>query len=262
VSSLKSDVGPLAVVPLRLLVAAGVSDRAVRLFGLLSAKYCDRDGICWPSRKTLAADLGVSTDSVDRALAELTSAGFVAVSRRRLPSGDLTSNRYQLRYAAAEKANVLAAGLTRTPSRTRAATPGGRATAATPSRTAAATRTSHSSESGTSPHSPPERGASSRPLTRAERLAAEQDLKAFRDLQPGPYMGPQHARPATFVEPHRHRPTEHPACAQAAERTDTGTFGCIGLIRRVGKVAAGVPGICQSHAGGRRAEIAQFPERL
>lgn len=96
-----SDLGPFGLVTLRL-VLAPVSDRAVRVFALLAASYADRDGKAFPSRGRIAQDLAVSTDTVDRAIAELTAAGFLGVSKRHTDKGDQTSNLYILRYAGGE----------------------------------------------------------------------------------------------------------------------------------------------------------------
>ncbi len=133
-SRFDSDLGPFAVVPLRLIVA-GVSDRAVRVFALLASKYADKDGKAFPSRAKIGIDLGASVDSVDRAITELVDSGFVVVSRRQGPKGDWTSNEYRLRYAndpdATGGSRSLAATGTdaatlaapeRSPSRSRAAT--------------------------------------------------------------------------------------------------------------------------------------------
>ena len=50
----RSDIGPYAIVPLWLL-ETGVSGQAVRLYALLAAKYADKHGAGYPSRKALAA---------------------------------------------------------------------------------------------------------------------------------------------------------------------------------------------------------------
>lgn len=129
-----SDIGPFAVVPLRL-ITASVSDRAVRLFALLAAKYADKDGRAFPSRRTLSDDLNVSMDTIDRAIAELTDAGALTSERRHGKAGDYTSNLYLLRFMLPED--------TADGSRTVAATGTDTATVAAPtprpSRTAAAT---------------------------------------------------------------------------------------------------------------------------
>lgn len=81
--------------------------------------HADINGKCWPSRATLAAEVGVSIDTVDRAMKAIEKAGLVRVTRR----GD-TSNVYQLTVSDSELAAP-------TP-------PGGLTDAATPSLTGAA----------------------------------------------------------------------------------------------------------------------------
>ena len=54
---------------------SGVSDGAVRLYGVLR-RFADQEMKAWPSRRTLAERLGVSVDTLDRRLRELTDAGF------------------------------------------------------------------------------------------------------------------------------------------------------------------------------------------
>ena len=56
--------------------ALGCSSRAVRLAAVLDL-MADRNGVCEPSRRRLAALLACSTDSIDRALSELVAAGVV-----------------------------------------------------------------------------------------------------------------------------------------------------------------------------------------
>jgi len=54
---------------------------------------CDRSGGCWPSHKTIAADIGASERSVRTYLTEAIDAGFVVVVRG---GGRGLSNRYRL----------------------------------------------------------------------------------------------------------------------------------------------------------------------
>jgi hypothetical protein len=46
------------------------------------ARYCDRDGKCWPSMRQLAADARMSKSSVQRLLADLSQLGVFTRSRR------------------------------------------------------------------------------------------------------------------------------------------------------------------------------------
>lgn len=83
-----------AVVPTWVLDHPGLTPLAVRLYGVL-ARYVDNEGRCWPSRGTLAARLGCSRKSIDRATRLLISAGAVTVERRW--EGEVpTSNLYRL----------------------------------------------------------------------------------------------------------------------------------------------------------------------
>lgn len=74
---LATDSGPFALVPAWVLTS-GVSDRAVRLYGLLALRADSDTGECWPSRATLAREAGCSPKSVDRALRELRDVGALS----------------------------------------------------------------------------------------------------------------------------------------------------------------------------------------
>jgi len=86
---------PFATIP-EWLLEADVSDRAVRLYGLL-VRHADQDGHAFPSRKRLSDRLKCSVDSVDRAIRELREVGAVQVRHRKDEAGDRTSNDYILR---------------------------------------------------------------------------------------------------------------------------------------------------------------------
>lgn len=58
-------------------LTAPISDRAVRLYGLL-ARRANSDSQCFPSRRLLADQMRCSMSSVDRALEELVTAGAIA----------------------------------------------------------------------------------------------------------------------------------------------------------------------------------------
>ena len=60
---------------------------------------CDRageGGTCFPSHRTIGADLGLSVSTVKRALADLEQAGCIAKCARTLKRGGRTSNVYQV----------------------------------------------------------------------------------------------------------------------------------------------------------------------
>ena len=91
---IRSSIGRRAIVPEWLLDVA--SGNAVKLFAIIDAKYADRDGVGWPSRRTLAHDLGVkSPRTVDAAIAELEECGAIRTSARSDLRGQ-TSNLYRL----------------------------------------------------------------------------------------------------------------------------------------------------------------------
>jgi hypothetical protein len=90
---LKADVY-FTIIPEWVLLA-DISAQAVRLYGLIR-RYADADNQAWPSRTTLANRLRVSTKTIDRSLAELSSIGAVVVEHRFDASGDMTTNLYRL----------------------------------------------------------------------------------------------------------------------------------------------------------------------
>lgn len=91
-----TDTGRFALVPEWVLLSR-VSDRAIRVYAVMASRWADRgDGSCWPSRSTIAATLGVSVDTVDRALADLVKHGAISIIPRHHDSGAQTSNGYVL----------------------------------------------------------------------------------------------------------------------------------------------------------------------
>ncbi len=79
---------------------ADISDKAVRLYGVLRSYADHRTGVAFPSRRTLAGRLRIAdVKGVDRALAELEDIGAVEVQRAtNAPGQTRTSNRYCLRH--------------------------------------------------------------------------------------------------------------------------------------------------------------------
>lgn len=93
---LYSDIGPFFMVPLWLVLATD-NAHAVRVFAYLGAKHADRDtGEAFPSHRTIATALNISTATVERALQELKRVTAVEITTRKLPTGQ-TSNIYRLR---------------------------------------------------------------------------------------------------------------------------------------------------------------------
>jgi hypothetical protein len=92
-----SDVGPYGIVPLWLL-EKHPSSKAIHLYTVLATKYANALGTSYPSRKTLAKDLGsVNEKTVDRATKELINLGALAVTKRSSPDGDWDSNVYMVK---------------------------------------------------------------------------------------------------------------------------------------------------------------------
>jgi hypothetical protein len=75
---------------------AGLTDRAIRIYALIS-RYADNDTLqAFPSRETLAERAGCSVKSVDRAIRQLVEAGALKKSHRM--NGDAyTSNLYTVK---------------------------------------------------------------------------------------------------------------------------------------------------------------------
>jgi hypothetical protein len=98
------------------LLDAAVSDRAIRLFALLT-RYADREGRGFPGRRALAERLRCSVDSIDRALRELVDVGAVRVEERWDVAGDggrLTNDYHLLEQRAEGRSRVDAAAPDRT----------------------------------------------------------------------------------------------------------------------------------------------------
>lgn len=83
-----------AIIPEWVLLA-DISANAVRLYGILN-RYANSNGHAWPSRKTIADAMKVSTATVDRAREELVDLGAMTVIQRKTDAGDPTSNLYVL----------------------------------------------------------------------------------------------------------------------------------------------------------------------
>lgn len=82
-----------AVVPTWLLDLC--PSRAIHLYGIL-ARYANAQQEAWPSRATLAARMGCSVDTVDRALGKLVGAGALTITRRWTAQGEPTSSLYHV----------------------------------------------------------------------------------------------------------------------------------------------------------------------
>ena len=83
-----------AIVP-EWVIYADISANAVRLYAVLN-RFANGSGRAWPSRRTLADAMRVSTATVDRAKDELVTIGALIVEARTNAAGDPSSNLYTL----------------------------------------------------------------------------------------------------------------------------------------------------------------------
>lgn len=90
-----NDYGTFGMIPTRLL-RSNLSPNAKVLYALLWDYAARATQQAWPSRRTLAADLGRSVDRVDVAVKELVAFGALRVEARARPDGGQTSNLYRL----------------------------------------------------------------------------------------------------------------------------------------------------------------------
>ena len=75
--------------------AANLPHRAVAVYMYLKDRT-NKDGICWPSIKTIARELKLSRATVCRALDDLCEVGLLEKSERWRENGGRTSNLYRL----------------------------------------------------------------------------------------------------------------------------------------------------------------------
>ncbi len=170
-----SDIGRFAIVP-EWLIFAGVSPQAIRVFALLACRYADRSGVAFPSRRRLAGDLGISTDSIDRAIKELEAAGALSIEKRTAENGKPDTNIYRLRFSMPD-------------SRIDAAKDGRKSAAKDGRKSAAQTKpTSTQTQINTPLYTPPSRGrrGASRQRTGRRRSQVEysEDFERFWSVYP------------------------------------------------------------------------------
>ncbi len=84
-----------AIIPEWVLYEPTLSANGVRLYCTLN-RFANSSGTAWPSRRTIAALMNVSVETVDRAKKELVEIGAIIVTNRVSPAGDPTSNIYQV----------------------------------------------------------------------------------------------------------------------------------------------------------------------
>ena len=75
--------------------SAGLPHRAVTVYMYLKDRT-NKEGICWPAIRTMAKDLHLSRSTIQRALRELNSTGWISKEPRCRENGSSTSNCYRL----------------------------------------------------------------------------------------------------------------------------------------------------------------------
>lgn len=88
-----SDIGVLGVVPGWVVTHPDISHSAFRVYAVLAIRLAGLGEEDAPTREALAADVGVSTDSVDRHLRRLAALGALTITKHG------KQNHYTLRYA-------------------------------------------------------------------------------------------------------------------------------------------------------------------
>lgn len=77
-----------SIIPEWVLDHKNLSHGAVRLYGILG-RYANKEGVCWPSRTTLANRLRCTPITIDRWAAELVKVEALTITRRK---GETTKN--------------------------------------------------------------------------------------------------------------------------------------------------------------------------
>lgn len=73
-----------------------IADPTAKLLLLKLADQANDDGVCWPSRRSLADDCGIGLSTISRKTAELADAGLLTIEQRERGDGSHTSNLYRL----------------------------------------------------------------------------------------------------------------------------------------------------------------------
>lgn len=82
----RTQIGPFAIVPLWLLQRCHDA-RAIQVYAWIAARHADKDGRAWPKWDYMAAQLGCSVPSIQRAIVVLRDVGAVRTTKRRRPDG-------------------------------------------------------------------------------------------------------------------------------------------------------------------------------
>lgn len=59
-------------------------------------KHCDKNGVCFPSRRLIAEECCIDKKTADTAIKNLEKAGFVTKQKRKRKNGSNTSNLYKV----------------------------------------------------------------------------------------------------------------------------------------------------------------------
>jgi predicted transcriptional regulator len=76
--------------------SADLPHRAVAVYMYLKSR-ANKDGTCWPAVRTIARELHLSRATVQRALRELQSSGWLVKENRYRDNGSSTSNLYRIK---------------------------------------------------------------------------------------------------------------------------------------------------------------------
>ncbi len=93
----KRGSGRFSIVPARAVEDRRLSAPAFRVLAALGT-YSDKDGWCWPSFTTLAAQLGTKRQVVHRHVRELVKLGYLESKRTQRRDGGNATNRYRLLF--------------------------------------------------------------------------------------------------------------------------------------------------------------------
>ena len=96
---MKSETGPLCVVPVWLVEHPEVTANALRLWAILQARYTphgEEEYVSDPTRPELAAALRCSVDSIDRYLKNLHAAGAISILPQENETRQRVRNHYEL----------------------------------------------------------------------------------------------------------------------------------------------------------------------
>jgi biotin operon repressor len=77
----KQDKRTIALIPLRALTDANLTDGAFRILGLICS-YCDKEGITWVSQKRLSEDMKISRPAITKQITKLRTLGYIETVKK------------------------------------------------------------------------------------------------------------------------------------------------------------------------------------